>query len=55
MYKEVGNGVELTTDELCLRVDKATGSIRYMTRDKKLLLSERSKESRQIETGAGPR
>ena len=54
MYKEVGNGVELTTDELCLRVDKATGSIRYMTRDKKLLLSERSKESRQIETGAGP-
>ena len=25
-----------------------------MTRDKKLLLSERSKESRQIETGAGP-
>ena len=54
MYKEVGNGVELTTDELCLRVDKATGSIRYMTRDKKLLLSERSRESRQIETGAGP-
>ncbi len=54
MYKEVGNGVELTTDELCLRVDKATGSIRYMTRDKKQLLSERARESRQIETGAGP-
>ena len=32
-------------------MDKGTGSIRYLTRDKKLLLAERGKESRQIETG----
>lgn len=51
MYKESGQSVELMTDELILQVDKATGSIRYLTRDKKLLLAERSKESRQIETG----
>ena len=36
------------------QVDKATGAIRYLTRDKNLLLSERSKESRQIESGSGP-
>ena len=51
MYKESGQSVELVTDELILQVDKATGSIRYLTRDKKLLLAERGKESRQIETG----
>ena len=52
MYREAGAVVELMTDELCLQVDKLTGSIRYLTRDKKLLLSERRKESRQMETGA---
>lgn len=55
MYKEVSGAVELTTDELCLRVDKATGAIRYLTRDKKLLLAERSRECRQIEPGIGGR
>lgn len=53
MYKDTGGAVELTTDELCLRVDKATGAIRYLTRDKKLLLAERSRECRQIEPGIG--
>lgn len=53
MYKESGSAVELTTDELCLRVDKATGAIQYLTRDKKLLLAERRKESRQLETALG--
>jgi len=52
MYKEVGNAVELTTDELLLRVDKSTGAIHYMTRDKKLLLAERSRECRLLESGA---
>lgn len=52
-YKEMGNIIELTTEELCLQVDKSTGAIRYLTRDKNLLLSERSKECRQIETGPG--
>ena len=53
MYRESGGPsggfVELLTDELCLRVRKDTGSISYFTRDKKLLLAEREKESRQIE------
>lgn len=49
MYKETGSTVELKTDELCIQADKNTGAIRYMTRDKKLLLAERSKECRQID------
>ena len=53
MYKSAGNVVELLTDELCLRVDKATGAICYMTRDKKLLLAERNRECRQIESSPG--
>ena len=49
MYKETGSTVELKTDELCIQVDKNTGAIQYLTRDKKLLLAERSKECRQID------
>lgn len=49
MYKDAGAMVELTTDELALQIDKATGAIRYMTRDRKLLLAERGKECRQLE------
>ena len=52
MYKESGGTVELMTDELLLHVDKSTGAIRYMTRDKKLLLAERRGECRQIENAA---
>lgn len=55
MYRESSGIVELTTDELCLQVEKRSGSIRYMTRDKKLLLAERRQESRQIEKGADER
>lgn len=55
MYKESAKMVELRMDELCLQVEKASGSIRYMTRDRKLLLAERGKESRQLETGTGGR
>ena len=40
--------IEMATDEIYLQVDKGSGSITYMTRDKKLLLAERTKESRQI-------
>lgn len=53
MYKESGGTVDLMTDELFIQVDKGTGAIRYMTRDKKLLLAERSRECRQIENGIG--
>lgn len=52
MYKESGGTVELSTDELTVQVDKSTGSLRYMTRDKKLLLAERSRECRLVENGA---
>lgn len=52
MYKESGNTVDLMTDELFVQVDKGTGAIRYMTRDKKLLLAERSRECRQLESGS---
>lgn len=52
MYKETGSAVELKTDELCLQADKNTGAIRYLTRDKKLLLAERSKECCQIDDTA---
>ena len=51
MYKESGPTVDLMTDELLLQTDKSTGAIRYMTRDKKLLLAERSRECRQLENG----
>lgn len=52
MYKESGSTVDLMTDELLVQADKATGAIRYMTRDKKLLLAERSRECRQLESNA---
>ena len=49
MYKDSSKTVELVTDELCLQVDKTTGALRYLTRDKKLLLAERTREARQVE------
>lgn len=52
VYKESGVAVDLMTDELFLQADKSTGAIRYMTRDKKLLLTERSRECRQLEAAA---
>lgn len=55
MYKALGNTVELTTNTLCLSVDKNTGAIQYMTRDKKVLLAERKSECRQIESAQGGR
>lgn len=53
MYRD-GNGImELLTDEVCLQINKITGAIKYLTRDKKPLLSERNKECRQIENNPG--
>lgn len=48
-YRESSKAVELFTDELYLLVDKTTGAIRYLTRDKKPLLAEKSRDCRQIE------
>lgn len=53
MYREAGGTVEMVTDELCLRVDKAAGAISYLTRDKKVLMEERRRQPRQIENGSG--
>lgn len=53
MYKDSGGAVELTTDEIAVSVNKSTGAILYMTRDKKPLLAERSRECRLAESGAG--
>ena len=50
MYKDSSKTLEFLTDELCLQVDKASGAISYLTRDKKLLLAERNRECRVIET-----
>ena len=55
MYKESGSTVDLMTDELLVQVDKGTGAIRYMTRDKKLLLAEQNRECRQLESTADGR
>ena len=51
MYKDSGSIVELATDELLLQVEKSTGAVRYLTRDKKLLLAENRKECRLMEQG----
>ena len=49
MYKSTAKTVDLMTDELCLQTDKATGAIQYMTRDRKILLTEHSKDCRHIQ------
>ena len=53
MYKESATTIDLMTDELLVQTDKASGAIRFMTRDKKLLFAERNKECRQLEGAAG--
>ena len=49
MYRDSKLLLEITTDDIYLKVEKETGTIYYMTRDKKPLLAERSKESRLFE------
>lgn len=51
-YRESARMVELTTEELVLQVDRATGAIRYCDRDNRVLLRERLKECRQAEITA---
>lgn len=49
-YKENAKMVELMTPELCIQADKATGALRYLTKEKTLLMAEASKEPRLIES-----
>lgn len=53
LYRESGQMVTLSTDELLLQADKATGAIRYLDQNKRLLLAERSRECRQQEAFPG--
>ena len=53
IYKEAGPMITLSTDELLLQIDKATGAIRYLSQNKKLLLAERAKGCRQQESFPG--
>ena len=52
-YKESFQRVELLTEDMILSVAKKNGSISYMTRERRSLLTEREKECRQLEAGAG--
>lgn len=52
-YKNTGSALELSTQELRLRVEKSTGAIHYLTPEGKLLLAERDRECRQMEPGTG--
>ncbi len=52
-YREAGPAITLSTEELVLQADKATGAICYRTRDKRLLLAERSQECRLAEARPG--
>lgn len=51
MYKENSSVTELLTQELCVQVDKQTGAITFMDKNKKVLLREKAGECRQIEAG----
>lgn len=49
LYRESPKLLELKTDAVYLQIDKTTGSICYMTSDKKPLFMERPKESKILE------
>lgn len=48
--RENANAVEIATEKILVRVDKKTGALSFLTPQGKILLSERSKEPRQIGT-----
>ena len=53
MYKELSAYVEVTTDDVTLRVDKKSGAITFMDEKGKMLLSERGNECRVINEVSG--
>lgn len=50
MYKDAAKQISLMTDTLSVLIDKSTGAILFQTIDKQILLAERAKECRQLET-----
>ena len=53
MYKDLSAYVEVSTDDVILRVDKKSGAITYMDENGKILLSERTNECRVVSEVAG--
>ena len=49
--RESKSAVEVATEKLVIKIEKADGALRFMTPDKKLLLSENPKEPRLVENG----
>ena len=49
--KESKSAIEIRTDKLLLRIEKADGAIRFLNADRTLLLSENKKEPRLVENG----
>ncbi len=52
MYRASQRLVEMKTEDIYLQIDKSSGAVTYMTYQKKVLLTERAKESRLMETTA---
>ena len=48
-YRDKGSMVEMTTPGLLLEIDKGSGNIRFLTKDRKVLCEERKTECRLIE------
>ena len=48
-YKDSAKLLALVTEEICLQVEKTTGTIYYMDKNRQPLLSESNKESRLLE------
>lgn len=48
-YRDTGRVVELTTGEVIVQVEKATGAVKYLDAKGKLLLNERRTEGRQCD------
>lgn len=53
MYKDLSVYVEVTTDDITMRVDKKSGVLTFMDNNDKVLLAERSNECRVINEVSG--
>ncbi len=49
--KESKSAIEITTDKLVVRIEKADGAIQFLKSDKTLLLTENKREPRLVENG----
>ncbi len=47
--KETKHAIGIATEQLLIQIEKRTGTLKFFTRGKKLLLSEREKDSRQVD------